>query len=294
MVDNTRKLVLIFIGAFVVEHAAMLIPSAKRAAFPPYEQRATAGRRIVERLGCFTCHGPEGRGGVANPGSEDGVVPALVGPDVQAWASSEDELRHWILEGVAVDAAPYDRLAGLNAGGGSDRAIVMPAYREMLAPGEIDDVVAYLASVSTLRRPAQANVAAGLERMHALGCFRCHGPMGVGGAPNPRSLKGYVPGFGGPDYEEIVASNAELREWIRDGVSERFARNPLARAVMGAQAIKMPAYGRFLNNGDLESITAAVEWIASGAWKIRSFEADPAAQPLRRTDGRFSGLRPAS
>ena len=37
---------------------------------------ATAGQ-VVYAQNCAACHGPEGKGGVANPGSDDGTVPPL-------------------------------------------------------------------------------------------------------------------------------------------------------------------------------------------------------------------------
>jgi mono/diheme cytochrome c family protein len=143
----------------------------------------------------------------------------------------------------------------------------MPAYRGVLSVEELDDLVFFLKSISGLQFPDDARAAKGLERMHELGCFSCHGPMGIGGRSNPRSLKGYVPGFGGEDYRELVRDGDELRAWIRDGVTGRFRDNPLARAVLARQALKMPAYGEHLDAAGIETIAAAVEWLADGKWR---------------------------
>jgi mono/diheme cytochrome c family protein len=35
-------------------------------------------------------------------------------------------------------------------------------------------------------------------------CFSCHGPLGAGGVPNPGAFKGYIPGFWGADFDELV------------------------------------------------------------------------------------------
>jgi len=271
-VEQTRKLVLIFSALFVVEHAAMLLPATKTAAFPAYEDRAEQGRRIAARLGCFSCHGPEGTSGISNPGSDEGTVPALAGGEIRFWASDEAQLEMWILDGIPVVAASADPRAKLTAGQGRKRAIVMPAYRDYLLPGEIEDLVAYVISISALQTPKDPHVAKGLARMKELGCFRCHGSMGIGGVSNPRSLKGYVPGFGGEDFSELVTSPAELHEWIRDGVSARFARNPLAAAVLRRQALKMPAYGQFLKEEEVRNVAGAVAWLAAGEWRAKSFE----------------------
>lgn len=270
--DQTRKLVLVFIAIFIVEHAAMLLPAAKSVAFPTYRDRAEEGRRVAARLGCFSCHGPEGTGGIPNPGSDDGVVPALAGGEIRFWASNEEQLKMWILDGMPASEPSDDARAKLTAGQGGKRAIVMPAFRDHLLPGELDALVAYVVSISALQTPKDAHVAKGLTRMKELGCFRCHGSMGIGGVSNPKSLKGYVPGFGGEDFPELVTSREELHEWIRDGVSTRFAANPLASAVLHRQALKMPAYGRFLNEEEIGNVVAAVAWLAAGDWRSRSFE----------------------
>ena len=250
----------------------MLLPAAKSAAFPTYQDRAEEGRRIAARLGCFSCHGAEGAGGVSNPGSDDGVVPALAGGEIRLWASDVEQLKMWILDGMPANEPSDDPRAKLTAGQGGKRAIVMPGYRDYLLPGEIDALVAYVLSISALQTPKEAHVDKGFARMKELGCFRCHGAMGTGGVSNPKSLKGYVPGFTGEDFPELVTSREELNEWIRDGVSERFAANPIAGAVLHRQALKMPAYGKFLKEEEIDNIAAAVAWLAVGEWRSKSFE----------------------
>jgi mono/diheme cytochrome c family protein len=265
VVGGRRTLVLVFVTAFLLEHAAMLIPAAKQEILPQRQDPAVRGRLVAERMGCFGCHGAEGVRGIANPGAPDGVVPALAGGEMMMWAHDESELRAWILDG-RIEAHDEPR-QGLEAGRGSRRALVMPAYRAVLAPHELEDLVVYLKSISGLQFPDDDLAAKGLERMHELGCFRCHGAMGTGGVSNPRSLKGYVPGFVGEDYRELVRDGAELRQWIRNGVSDRFARNPLARVVLERQTLKMPAYGKHLDEADVEALAASVTWLASEKWR---------------------------
>ena len=69
-----------------------------------------------------------------------------------------------------------------------------------------------------------------------------------------------------------MTSRDDLQEWIRDGVSERFAANPLASAMLRRQALKMPAYGRFLSAEEIDNLTAAVAWLAAGDWRSKSFD----------------------
>jgi mono/diheme cytochrome c family protein len=270
--DGKRTLVMLFVGIFLLEHAAVYLPNAKSAMMPKREAREVAGHRIALKLGCFSCHGPEGLGGVKNPGSEDGVVPPLTGGEISLWAADDSELRMWIVDGfVSTDGPSQDPRAALTAGLGSERAIVMPAYKDFLTDRQLDDLVAYIESISGVQQPDDPNVVKGMALMEELGCFRCHGPMGTGGVANPQSLKGYVPGFTGEDFLELVRDDDELREWLRDGVSDRFATNPVARAILARQAIKMPAYGTFIGPEDREAIVTAVRWLSSGTWRAQDY-----------------------
>ena len=261
-----RGVVAVLVAMVVVQGAWIAAPYVTRVAFPPHQDPAEAGRLVAERLGCFGCHGAEAVGGIDNPGSDDGMVPALAGGEMMMWADSEEELREWLLYGRPESWDPEQR-GGLAAGQGTGRALVMPAYEPHLKPGELDLLIEYLRAISGLQFPETKVESRGLERIYELGCFRCHGPMGTGGVANPGSLKGYVPGFFGEDYAETVSGPEELREWIRDGASARFRDNPLAAAVLERQALKMPAYGEHLDDDDLEAIAAAVEWLARGGWR---------------------------
>ena len=242
-------------------------PTLQAKLFPPRSHPAVRGYELARELGCFSCHGPEGLGGFDNPGSLNKVVPALAGGEMMMWADNEDELREWILYGrVLEDEVDFER-TGLSAGQGSDRAVVMPAYEPLLADRDLDHLVAYLQAISGLQFPDDGDVQNGLELAHELGCFRCHGPMGIGGVANPSSLKGYVPGFFGQDYVELVESRDELREWIVDGAPKRLSGHPVASRIMTRQALKMPAYGEFLEPEQIDQLVAMVEWLASDAWR---------------------------
>ncbi len=261
-----RALIVLLIAVVVAEQAWLLAPLVKSWIFPPREDAAAAGRRVAESLGCFSCHGPGGSGGIKNPGGRDGVIPALSGGEMMMWASSESELRELILYGRKLADEPEER-SGYAAGQGTGRAIVMPAFEPHIGAGELELLIAYLGANSGLQFPSEKPAAAGLELVHELGCFRCHGPMGTGGVANPGSLKGYVPGFWGQDYAELVADRAELRQWIANGISDRFRDNPLAGMVIERQAVKMPAYGEFLSEKEIDTLIASIEWLAAAHWR---------------------------
>src|SRR3989442_1092121 len=100
-----------------------------------------------------------------------------------------------------------------------------------------------------------------------LGCFSCHGPVGAGGMGNPGSFKGYVPGFWGADFDDLVRTDDELRTWIAKGELARVAEHPIGGRFFQRQAIKMPAYRRFVPEDDLDALAAYVRWIHAGSWR---------------------------
>lgn len=262
-----RSWLILALLVVITQQAYLLAPTLLRAVFPAVEDEAARGGLVAARLGCFACHGAEGAGGIPNPGAgKQKMVPAFSGGEMMMWADSEQELRDWIVRGHT-ERAKSEKRSGLSAGQGTGRALVMPAFKSHLGPGELDSLLAYLRAISGLQFPEDGKTRVGLELLHERGCFRCHGPMGTGGTPNPGSLKGYVPGFFGDDYAELVRGPEEAREWIRDGVAARLRDNPLAAAVIGRQALKMPAYGEHLSDEQVDSLVAAVSWLASGKWR---------------------------
>lgn len=226
----------------------------------PEASVALRGHDLAEELGCFGCHGPGGRGGVGNPGSKRKKIPPFTGSTLMMYVHDEQEIRDYILDGrpkrLAGDA-DYD--AEMKA-----QAIHMPAYRDLLAPGELDLLVAYIRQVSGMIEPPEGPARTGAEIADRMGCFGCHGALGMGGIENPGSLKGYVPGFLGDDYRELVRDRAELREWIREGRLRRVDEHWIGGHFSEGQFLQMPAYKDFLDEEELEALMAFVEWIASG------------------------------
>jgi mono/diheme cytochrome c family protein len=145
---------------------------------------------------CQKCHGPTGQGGVANPGSSDGTIPALspidptlVDGDAQVYAYNLD----LFLEHGSTPAGPNPKQK-------------MPAWGDdkKLAPQQIADVIAYVMSLNPAparpSNPGGAGPAAALAGSAAAGaqvfttnCEKCHGPNGQGGVPNPGSTDGTIP-----------------------------------------------------------------------------------------------------
>jgi mono/diheme cytochrome c family protein len=170
------------------------------------------------------------------------------------YIESDADLREWILDGKP------RRLAGPLAGEAA--LLKMPAYRDRLHERELDALVAWYRAVAAWN-PDMPEVAARGRRVAARsGCFGCHGDGGVAGVPNPGSLKGYVPGWGSPDYSELVADEAELRAWILDGRPARFAESRLAGFFLDRQVLRMPAYRDVIEPAALNDLVEYVQWAA--------------------------------
>ena len=229
---------------------------------------AIRGEKLARELGCFACHGPGGLGGVADPTSPGGEVPDWRYTTVKLFITCEEDVRGWILHGsTAGDArrAPTDAHPSL---------VPMPAYAELLSPRETDDLVAYFLAVSGWRPEYSEEVYEGWKIATRLGCFGCHGPSGMGGVPNPGSLKGHIPPWDGEEFAELVRDEDELREWILFGRIERLWSDPAARLFLERQKTPMPAYHDYLSDIELKKLVAYILSLRSG---IQEGGTDPEA-----------------
>ena len=226
----------------------------------PEASEPLRGRELAEELGCFGCHGPGGRGGVSNPGSRRNKIPPFTGSTLMMYAHDDAEIRQYILEGRPDRLAnDPDYQAEMKA-----QAIKMPAFRAVLAPGEVELLVDYVRQVSGMIEPPEGPARVGFEIADRMGCFGCHGPLGMGGVGNPGSLKGYIPSFMGDDYGELVRDRGELREWIREGSLGRVNEHWMGGRYAKRQRIQMPAYKEIVKDEELEPLMDFVEWVASG------------------------------
>ncbi len=106
----------------------------------PEQTLAAKGAELAMANGCLACHGPLGAGGVANPGSFKGYVPAFWGADFDDLVRDDEELRQWIVAGKIPRIAehPIGRYFF------ERQVITMPAYERFLAPTDVDALVAYV------------------------------------------------------------------------------------------------------------------------------------------------------
>jgi mono/diheme cytochrome c family protein len=251
-VSRSARAVIVVLTFAVAVLAAVLVIDAtrrgwKRAALDTPVQR---GRLIAEKMGCFGCHGAGGGQPISNPGAKGGEVPGWTGGTWMMWNRDERDLRAWILKG-----RPEHREADPGA------LIKMPAYESRLGPREVDDLVAYVLAASHFGPISDERAASGHDAAYRWGCFGCHGPEGRGLVMNPGSFKGYIPPWDGLDFVELVRDDAEFRQWVRNGASDRFLANPIAGRILKTQAIAMPAYRDLVSEDELKALAAYIDWV---------------------------------
>lgn len=242
---------LLLIAGFIIAVAATVFVQVERR---PESSPVSRGARLAEEAGCFACHGrseeePRFNLRLAAPGDWRGKNnPSL-------WEGEITEVKvlvDWIANGVPADEAEKHR----------NLFIRMPAYKDRLTPGEIEDIAAWIlaeglkiwADPNSVKLPPAGQAltpdqlfVAGdaLSRRH--GCYQCHGELGQGGVANPDSFKGYIPGFQGKDFLKLTADGdrTEILHWIAHGRGRAIESGPLGRLAkkfLDGQAIPMPGY----------------------------------------------------
>jgi mono/diheme cytochrome c family protein len=247
----TRRRTIVAAAAIAALVATTALPLARAWWWWRESNPVRRGARLAGRVGCLSCHGPAGTHGLPDPalGQE---VPAWDGGVAMMYVSGPDEVREYILDGTTRRRAASGSAREARA----RAAIRMPAFRDVLSGGEVEDLVAYFMAASRSAPLADARLARGRDLVATLRCEACHGVGGSGGVPNPGSFKGYVPGWLGPDFEDLVRSDTELKAWIFDGKIDRFEQNVLAQYFLGRQRLKMPAYKAALTPEDGDALIA--------------------------------------
>ncbi len=214
------------------------------------------GMQLASDLGCFHCHGQLGGEGLPDPLSLE--VPAWSGGVWMMYVDSDDEIREYILDGISQARA---RARG-RGGGADEHGIKMPAYRDVIDARDLEDLVATFKVLAGMNLPP-ADSAARRGRQLAANwrCFACHGPAGAGGLPNPGSFAGFIPGWYGPDFDDLVRDRGEFDGWIRDGTIPRLADSALGSFFLKRQRVPMPAYPA-LTDAELDDLWAYVQWLA--------------------------------
>lgn len=248
----------LFLAALVVLSIALTLWTGMWGPRAPRLTPVQRGALLAQRQGCFACHGPGGTGGVGNAGHPDGDIPGFTKGTPMMYADSPADLREWIDDGITDKRRHSTSYLDKRRKG----ALHMPAFGKRLTPAQIDDLAAYVRAASGEFLPADSAMAAvltrGIDLGKKLGCTSCHGPLAAGGPVNPGSLKGYVPGWNGADFPELVRDSTEFRQWVQRGVAPRLEGDALARRFLRGARIRMPAFGDRVSEQDLGDLWAMV------------------------------------
>ena len=216
------------------------------------------GMTRAQELGCFSCHGELGRAGIPIPGSVEDV-PQWSGSVWMMYVKNDEDIRRYIVEGSPQPEEAAHGREGVHVH--EHDAITMPAYGDRVGRAELDDLVATFKVVSGMVAPARGTPArAGYDLAREWKCFSCHGPGGSGGLPNPGSFTGYVPGWYGADFEDLVRDRQEFDTWILEGTIPRLSNHPIATYFLARQSVPMPAY-RELTREQLDGVWAYARWL---------------------------------
>jgi mono/diheme cytochrome c family protein len=106
----------------------------------PEDSIAQHGRERAKALGCFGCHGPDGRFARPNPGSWKGYIPSWEGRDFPDLVRDRAEFEEWIEKGISA-RFERNRFARYFV---SRAAIHMPPFERFLEPGDMAALWAYV------------------------------------------------------------------------------------------------------------------------------------------------------
>lgn len=175
------------------------------------------------------------------------------------------ELTEWIRDGVPADERErHERLL-----------IQMPAYGGTVLDEEaVESIVSWIIAKGISMTGAMGNgerampedidvsklsedqlLVLGDRLSRQQGCYQCHGEFGQGGVLNPRSFKGYLPGFFGEDLLELTDGGKpeEVLHWIDTGRGRAIESGLLggvAKRFLDSQSIGMPGYESLLSESE--------------------------------------------
>ncbi len=179
---------------------------------------ATAAGAAAFKVNCVQCHGSGAQGSLGFPNLND---------DDWLWGGSADEIVQTISHGIRFAADPETRVSE------------MPAFGEILEPGQITEVAAFTASLSGMEADA-AQAEAG-RQLFADNCASCHGADGKG----DRSL-------GAPDLTDAVTLFVKTpQDIVHQVTTPRNGVMPAWQGRLGEIKVKeLAAYVHSLGGGE--------------------------------------------
>jgi mono/diheme cytochrome c family protein len=226
------------------------------------------GARLAAKEGCLSCHAPKGSQEFANPGSRWGTVPSFFRGNTMMYVKTPKDVAYFIAEGHA----PGPAAQPAKPQGGAQPPFKMRAFKERLSQKQIGDLAAFVLAADGFGVPSEGPVSKGSDLSLKFGCESCHGVGGSGGVPNPKSFTGTVPGWTGPDFTELTASQREFQEWVLNGRSNRMLKNRGASFFLDRAQLQMPSFKGALNGQDAENLWAYVQWLRTSGGKAKKVE----------------------
>src|SRR5262245_66559785 len=138
--QSSRRSVLIAVLVLLVvaQGAWIAYPHLRDVLFPSETTSAERGHDVAVSLGCFACHGPGGGGGVHNPGTKEGEVPAFTEQTQMMYVKSTDDLREYVLDGAPKRRREDPEYVAKTKAAG----LYMPAYIGIISDEQTDDPTA--------------------------------------------------------------------------------------------------------------------------------------------------------
>ena len=201
-------------------HAAIArLPADQLPANPQLMRAAVEGGRAAFRMHCVQCHGS---GAAGSPG-----YPNLTDDD-WLWGGDIDAIEFTITHGAR------------NPDHAETRTSQMPAFGRdgMLQPAQIEDVVAYVRTISH-QEPASAAARRG-RTLFAQNCAACHGNDGRGNRQ-----------FGAPNLTDAI--------WLYGGDAET-----LRATITNSRSGVMPRWGGRLDTVTIRMLAAYVHSLGGG------------------------------
>jgi mono/diheme cytochrome c family protein len=119
-----------------------------------------------------------------------------------------------------------------------------------------------LLGVRFWRDKDRGSVHRGFRVAETHGCFTCHGVGGTRGMPDPGHGLEDIPPWSGGLMTMYADNEAEIREWIQDGMTKRVRADPEQMKLREGAAIAMPSFRKVLSDADLAALVAYVKAVA--------------------------------
>jgi cytochrome c oxidase cbb3-type subunit 3 len=181
-----------------------------------YRYAVQAGAAVY-RNNCSQCHGSGAAGAIGYPNLLD---------DAWLWGGTIDEIAYTVRHGIR------------NEEDADSRYSEMPAFGEILAEEEIDQLVQYVLAISGQDHDASAAAAA--EGLFLDNCSACHGEEGVG-------------------MQDVGAPNLTDAIWLYGGDPET-----LHETLVYSRYGVMPPWGERLGEANVRAVAAYVHQLGGG------------------------------